>query len=63
MQLKQEKPASATEVFKFFSWAYKNGDKSAAALDYVPMPDNVIGSIEKAWSKVTDVSGKPVALK
>ena len=63
MQLKQDKPASATEVFKFFSWAYKNGDKSAAALDYVPMPDNVIGSIEKAWSKVTDVSGKPVALK
>ena len=63
MQLKQDKPASTTEVFKFFSWAYKNGDKSAVALDYVPMPDNVIGSIEKAWSKVTDVSGKPVALK
>ena len=63
MQLKQDKPASATEVFKFFSWAYKNGDKSAAALDYVPMPDNVIGSIEKAWSKVTDASGKPIALK
>ena len=63
MQLKQDKPASATEVFKFFSWAYKNGDKSAVALDYVPMPDNVIGSIEKAWSKVTDASGKPVALK
>ena len=63
MQLKQDKPASATEVFKFFSWAYKNGDKSAVALDYVPMPDNVIGSIEKAWSKVTDASGKPIALK
>jgi len=63
MQLKQDKPASATEVFKFFSWAFKNGDKSAAALDYVPMPDNVIGSIEKAWSKVTDASGKPIALK
>ena len=63
MQLKQDKPASATEVFKFFSWAYKNGDKSAIALDYVPIPDNVIGSIEKAWSKVTDTAGKPVALK
>ena len=63
MQLKQDKPANATEVFKFFSWAYKNGDKTAAALDYVPMPDSVIGSIEKAWSKVTDASGKPVAIK
>jgi phosphate transport system substrate-binding protein len=63
MHLKQDKPANATEAFKFFTWAYKNGDVSATALDYVPMPDNVIGAIEKAWSQVTDASGKPVALK
>ena len=63
MNMKQEKPAAATEVFKFFAWAYKNGDKTAAALDYVPMPDSVIGSIEKSWAKVTDTSGKPVAIK
>lgn len=63
MHLKQDKPANATEVFKFFTWAYKNGDQTAAALDYVPIPDNVIGSIEKSWSKVTDASGKPVAIK
>ena len=63
MNIKQEKPANATEAFKFFTWAYKNGDKIAADLDYVPMPDNVIGAIEKAWGQVTDVSGKPVAIK
>ena len=63
MNIKQDKPANATETFKFFTWAYKNGDKIAADLDYVPMPDNVIGAIEKAWSHVTDASGKPVALK
>ena len=63
MNMKQEKPAAATEVFKFFAWAYKNGDKTAAALDYVPIPDSVIGSIEKSWAKVTDASGKPVAIK
>ena len=63
MHLKQDKPANATEVFKFFTWAYKNGGAIATSLDYVPMPDNVIGSIEKAWSQVTDASGKPVALK
>ena len=63
MHLKQDKPANATETFKFFTWAFKNGDASATALDYVPMPDNVIGAIEKAWSQVTDASGKPVALK
>ena len=63
MHLKQDKPANATEAFKFFAWAFKNGDKSASDLDYVPMPDNVIGAIEKAWSQVTDAAGKPVALK
>ncbi len=63
MNVKQDKPANATETFKFFSWAYKNGDKIAADLDYVPMPANVIGAIEKAWAQVTDASGKPVALK
>ena len=63
MNTKQDKPANATETFKFFSWAYKNGDKTAADLDYVPMPDNVIGAIEKAWSQVTDAAGKPVATR
>ena len=63
MHVKQDKPANATEIFKFFTWAFKNGGASAAALDYVPMPANVIGSIEKAWSPTTDASGKPVAFK
>lgn len=63
MNMKQEKPANATEVFKFFTWAFKNGDATATALDYVPMPDDVIGAIEKSWVKVTDMSGKPVATK
>lgn len=63
MHIKQDKPANATETFKFFTWAFKNGGASATALDYVPMPANVIGSIEKAWGQVTDASGKPVALK
>jgi len=63
MHIKQDKPANATETFKFFTWAYKSGGKSASDLDYVPMPANVIGSIEKAWSQATDAAGKPVALK
>ena len=63
MHIKQDKPANATEAFKFFTWAYKSGGKNATDLDYVPMPANVIGSIEKAWSQTTDAAGKPVALK
>lgn len=61
MQQKQDKPANATEAFKFFSWAYKNGGKTASDLDYVPMPETVITSVEKVWSTVTDASGKAIA--
>jgi len=59
----QDKPANATETLKFFAWAYKNGDKVADDLDYVPMPKSVVGSIEKAWAEIKDASGKPVAFK
>ncbi|MFZ3129173.1 MAG: phosphate ABC transporter substrate-binding protein PstS [Rhodoferax sp.] len=63
MHTKQDKPANATETLKFFSWAYKNGDKVAADLDYVPMPKAVIAAIEKSWGEIKDTSGKPVAFK
>ncbi len=63
MHTKQDKPANATEVLKFFSWAYVNGDKTAAELDYVPMPKPVIAAIEKAWGEIKDNAGKPVAFK
>jgi len=63
MHTKQDKPANASEVLKFFSWAYKNGDKTAADLDYVPMPKPVIAAIEKSWGDIKDTAGKPVSFK
>lgn len=63
MHLKQDNAANATETFKFFTWAFNSGDKAAAALDYVAMPESVVATIGKAWAQVTDASGKPVALK
>lgn len=63
MHTKQDKPANATEVLKFFSWAYKNGEKTAAELDYVLMPKPVVAAIEKAWGEIKDNSGKAVAFK
>ncbi|MDD2801398.1 MAG: phosphate ABC transporter substrate-binding protein PstS [Methylococcales bacterium] len=63
MYLQQDKPAQATETFKFFTWAFKSGDKLASSLDYVALPDSVIGTIEKSWANVKDTAGKPVALK
>jgi phosphate transport system substrate-binding protein len=63
MHLKQDKPASATEALKFFNWAYANGTKAAADLDYVPMPANVVTAIQKSWGEIKDESGKAVSFK
>jgi phosphate transport system substrate-binding protein len=59
----QDKPAQAAASLKFFSWAYKNGDKTADEMDYVPMPASVKTAIEKSWNDIKDASGKPVAFK
>jgi phosphate transport system substrate-binding protein len=59
----QEKPADAATALKFFDWAYKNGDKTADDLDYVPMPPVVKAQIEKAWGEIKDAAGKPIAFK
>jgi len=57
----QDKPEQAAGVLKFFDWAYKNGDKTADELDYVPMPEAVKSAILKEWSEVKDNAGKAVA--
>lgn len=59
----QDKPEQAASTLKFFDWAYKNGDKMADDLDYVPMPAVVKTQIEKAWGEIKDASGKAVAYK
>ncbi|MBN8919132.1 MAG: phosphate ABC transporter substrate-binding protein PstS [Rhizobiales bacterium] len=43
-------PAAAKEALKFFSWAYRSGDKMAEDLDYVPMPDGVVKEVEQYWA-------------
>ena len=53
--------ADASVALNFFAWAYKNGDTLASDLDYVPMPDNVVKTIEQTWAKeVKGADGKPV---
>jgi phosphate transport system substrate-binding protein len=49
MYKQQENATTAKEVLKFFDYAYKNGDLSAKALDYVPLPDNVVELIQNSW--------------
>lgn len=60
----QDKPADAAAALKFFDWAYKNGDKTADELDYVPMPPSVKAQIEKLWqTELKDASGKAIAYR
>jgi phosphate transport system substrate-binding protein len=60
MHLKQDKPAQAAASLRFFDWAFRNGDKVADELDYVPMPDAVKATIRQQWAKIVDGSGSPV---
>ena len=53
--------AAGRSALQFFHWAYANGDKMADELDYVPMPDNVVGQVEQTWSKqFAPVNGQPL---
>ncbi|MBK0393594.1 phosphate ABC transporter substrate-binding protein PstS [Ramlibacter algicola] len=64
MHKQQDKPQQATAAVKFFEWAYRNGDKTADDLDYVPMPAAVKAQVEKMWTtELKDGSGKSIAWK
>ena len=59
---KQPVDAAATgEALKFFSWAFANGGKAAEELDYIPMPEKVVGLIKKTWANdIKSADGKAV---
>ena len=53
--------ARSAAVMKFFDWAYKNGDASAAALEYVPLPEAVKAVVRSAWhTNILGPDGKPI---
>jgi phosphate transport system substrate-binding protein len=48
---KKPKNAEHTKVaFEFFKWALENGQKDAASLDYVALPDTLVKKIEAYWA-------------
>lgn len=63
MHNSQDKPANGSETLKFFNWAFANGEKAAADLDYVPMPTAAVAAIQKAWGEIKDTSGKAISYK
>jgi phosphate transport system substrate-binding protein len=50
-------PAETGAALKFFDWAYKNGAKMAADLDYVPLPDSLIKQVRATWK--SEIKGIP----
>jgi phosphate transport system substrate-binding protein len=53
--------AAASAALKFFAWAYAKGAGMAEELDYVPMPGNVVGAIERLWAEqIKDATGRPI---
>lgn len=49
---KQPKDAArGTSTKDFFTWVYANGDDQAKALDYVPLPDELVTKIEAYWAE------------
>jgi len=61
MHVRQDKPQNAAEVLKFFDWSFRNGQKLAEELDYVPLPETVVTIVEDAWKKqIGDSAGKAV---
>jgi phosphate transport system substrate-binding protein len=58
---KPDDAAATAEALKFFAWSYAKGDEMASQLDYVPMPDAVVKSVQEMWAKdIVDGSGKPI---
>jgi len=56
---RSDKPASTAEVLKFFDWALKSGQKMAADLDYVALPESLVKMINDEWrAQVKDAAGK-----
>jgi len=50
-------PAATAAALKFFDWAYNNGARMAAELDYVPLPDSLIKQVRTTWE--TRIKGAP----
>jgi phosphate transport system substrate-binding protein len=53
-------PEASKQALAFFDWAYAHGDRMATELDYIPLPNSVIGLVREAWSSIKDAAGKPL---
>lgn len=59
----QDKPQQAAGSLKFFEWSYLNGDKMAADLEYVALPDSVKALVRKQWDLIKAGNGAAISYK
>ncbi len=49
MYKKPKNAANSKVAFDFFRWSLEQGQQQAMALDYVPLPESLVGQIEAYW--------------
>lgn len=47
--IKRDKPENIAKVTAFYDWCFKNGDKAALELHYVPLPESLKEDIRAYW--------------
>jgi len=61
MRREQTKPEIAEAALNFFDWSLEHGGEMAIDLDYVPLPNAVIASIQQYWAEnIKNLDGEPV---
>jgi len=43
---------ATSDALKFFKWSFEKGEQLAIGLDYVPLPENAVKSIEAGWKNI-----------
>lgn len=58
--VRKDAPADRREqVMRFFDWTWRHGDKDAAALDYVPLPDELKRLVRASWAAAATATPAP----
>ncbi len=49
----QANPVKGRKLVDFLRWAYRNGEKTAASLDYAPLPTSLVPNLEARLNTIT----------
>jgi phosphate transport system substrate-binding protein len=54
----QPDAAKGKKLIDFLKWALHDGEKEAGALDYAPLPGNIVSMLDKRLSMVKNIASK-----